>query len=67
MFVLQFWIAFVIFLGMLEKTFYVSMYSTVNQNGDHGMEQSYLVSVQYLNFVVCIFMNIQILYMYVYA
>ena len=24
---------------MLEKAFYVSMYSTINQNGDHSMEQ----------------------------
>ena len=32
---LQFWIALVIFLGMLEKAFFVAMYSTVNQTGGH--------------------------------
>ena len=32
---LQLWIALVIFLGMLEKAFFVAMYSTVNQTGVH--------------------------------
>ena len=32
---LQFWIAVVIFLGMLEKAFFVAMYSSVNQTGAH--------------------------------
>ena len=32
---LQFWIAVVIFLGMLEKAFFVAMYSSVNQTGVH--------------------------------
>lgn len=32
---LQFWIAVVIFLGMLEKVFFVAMYSAVNQTGVH--------------------------------
>lgn len=32
---LQYWIALVIFLGMLEKTFFVAMYSAVNQTGVH--------------------------------
>ena len=37
---------------MLEKAFFVSMYSTVNQYGDHGMEKQY--SVFSTKFVVCI-------------
>ena len=37
---------------MLEKAFFVSMYSTVNQYGDHGMEKQY--SVFSTKFVACI-------------
>ena len=42
---LQFWIALVIFLGLLEKVFFLAMYSVVNQTGAHvEMRPLYIIA-----------------------
>lgn len=46
---LQFWIALVIFLGMLEKAFFVAMYSAVNQTGVHVETRSLYIIAELIS------------------